>query len=398
MTKFSCLAVFWMLLLFEACSPDVLFQEESTPPTASQIHRQATVVDAHVDTLQRVLMSEVDLGRRLDSGHLDIPRMKEGGVDAQFFAVWVDSPYRGPPAVKRALQLVDAFYRVLTQYPDEIVLAVNRFDIEQAERDGKLAALLGIEGGHAIDGDLGALRMFHRLGVRYMTLAWSNSNAFADSSGDKPRWGGLNDLGRAVVSEMNRIGMIVDISHVSDETFWDVMKVTTKPVIASHSSARALQDVPRNMTNEMLRAVARNGGVVGINFYSTFLSPSYARRARKARSPRPSVPELLRTFDGDLDRVALERYKRGQAPSPAQPPPFDVLIDHIDHVARVAGVDHVGLGSDFDGVDSLPAGMRDVTDLPKITEALLERGYTEREIRKVLGGNFLRVLQEVTER
>lgn len=207
-----------------------------------------------------------------------------------------------------------------------------------------------------------------------------------------------NDLGRSVVAEMNRIGMIVDVSHVSDQTFWDVMEVTTQPVIASHSSARALQDVPRNITDAMLRAVARNGGVVGINFYSSFLSPDYARRAREAGGSWPSVEELMERFQGDVDRVAFERYKRFETVSPVEPPPFEVLIDHIHHVARIAGVDHVGLGSDFDGVDSLPAGLRDVRDLPRITEALLRRGYREEDIRKILGGNFLRVLKQVTGR
>ena len=196
-TKFSFVAAFWAVFLLEACAPESAPDQESAPLTASQIHRRAVVVDAHVDTLQRVLMSGVDLGTRLDSGHIDIPRMKEGGVDAQFFAAWVDSPYRGPAATKRALQLVDAFYRVLGQYPDEMVLALNGSDIKQAPRDGKLAALLGIEGGHAIDGDLGLLRMFHRLGVRYMTLTWSNTNAFADSSGDKPRWNGFKRSGQS---------------------------------------------------------------------------------------------------------------------------------------------------------------------------------------------------------
>lgn len=390
--------VLWVLLTASSCSPASSEAEGPVALSAEALHRDALVIDTHVDTLQRVLMSAVDLGKPLQSGHVDLPRLKAGGVDAQFFAVWVDSPYQGAAAVKRALQLIDALYGVLEGYPDRIALAVHAEDIERLQRQGKLAALMGIEGGHAIAGDLGVLRMFHRLGVRYLTLSWSNSNEFADSSGDRPRWDGLNDLGRSVVAEMNRIGMIVDVSHVSDQTFWDVMEVTTQPVIASHSSARALQDVPRNMTDAMLRAVARNGGVVGINFYSSFLSPDYARRAREGGGSWPSVEELMERFKGDVDRVAFERYKRFETLSPVEPPPFEVLIDHIHHVARIAGVDHVGLGSDFDGVDSLPAGLRDVRDLPRITEALLRRGYREEDIRKILGGNFLRVLKQVTGR
>lgn len=398
MTKrLSILVLFESAIFFlQACSPHGTGDQEARLLREVELHRRAMVVDTHADTLQRVLMSGIDLGKKLDSGHLDIPRMKEGGLDAEFFAIWVDSPYRGPAAVKRALQLVDSMYAVLQEHPDQIALAVNRSDIERLHSQGKLAALIGIEGGHAIDGDLGVLRMFHRLGVRYMTLTWANTNAFADSSGDEPQWNGLNDLGRRVVAEMNRIGMIVDISHVSDKTFWDVMDVTTKPVIASHSCARALQNVPRNLSDEMLKAVARNGGVVGINFYSSFLSPAYTERTHRAHSSFPSVSELMKRFNGDPDRVALERYRFAQTPSLAEPPPFKVLIDHIDHVARVAGVDHVGLGSDFDGMDSLPAGLRDVRDLPKITQALLRRGYKEEEVRKILGENFLRVLKEVT--
>lgn len=397
MTRKLYVVVLLGVVLFpQGCSPHSANRKEDRPLTAAELHRQAVVVDMHADSLQRVLMSGVDLGTKLDSGHLDIPRMKEGGVDAEFFAVWVDSSYQGAAAVQRALRLIDSMYSVLEKYPDQMALALNCSDIERLHREGKLAALLGVEGGHAIAGDLGVLRMFHRLGVRYLTLTWSNTNAFADSSGDQPRWKGLNDLGRKVVAEMNRIGMMIDVSHVSDESFWDVLSVTTQPVIASHSSARALQDVPRNLSDEMLKAVGRNGGVVGINFYSSFLSADYARREREGDSAWPGVRELMKKFKGDADRVAWERYRRSETPSAVDPPPFEVLIDHIDHVAKVAGVDHVGLGSDFDGMDSMPAGLSDVRDLPKITQALIKRGYSEEEIRKILGENFLRVLNEVT--
>ncbi|HEY2931923.1 MAG TPA: dipeptidase [Acidobacteriota bacterium] len=363
---------------------------------ALRIHHKAIVIDTHADTLQRVLMGKQNISQRTQAGHIDLPRMREGGLDAEFFALWIDSPFVGPVAVKRTLDLADAMNQVIGQSGGQMRLATTASDIENNARDGKLSALMGIEGGHAIDDDLGVLRMYQRMGVRYMTLTWSNANNWADSSGEAPKHNGLTDFGRDVVREMNRIGMIVDISHVSDKTFWDTMKVTTKPVIASHSSARALNDVARNMRDDMLREVAKNGGVVGINFYSGFLSPDFARASAASRATRPSVQDLIKKYNGDLNRVAVERYLQYETMSSLTPPPFKVLIDHIDHVAKVAGVEHVGLGSDFDGVDSLPEGIHDVTDLPKITQALLDRGYTERDVGKILGGNFLRVLRTVT--
>ncbi|MGI8782318.1 MAG: dipeptidase [Acidobacteriota bacterium] len=386
-----------LLMLFAGLGLFYSLNGQKTAGGVRRIHDQAIVVDTHADTLQRVLIGKHDITQKLNSGHLDFPRMKQAGLDAEFFAIWVDSPYKGPSAIKRGLQLVDALYRMLAQAPEQASLAVNAADIERLAKAGKVAALMGIEGGHAIDNDLGVLRMFHRLGVRYMTLTWSNTNDWADSSGDTGRHNGLTAFGRQVVGEMNRIGMIVDISHVSDKTFWDTLAATTKPVIASHSSARALSGAPRNMTDDMLRAVAKNGGVVGVNFYSAFLSDDF--RQRSAAGPRAStIEELKLRFHGDLDKVAAERYRSYERPSDVPPPPFSVLIDHIDHIAKVAGVDHVGLGSDFDGVDSMPAGMRDALDLPKITAALLEKGYSEQEVHKMLGGNFLRVLRVVTGR
>ncbi|MBI4455513.1 MAG: membrane dipeptidase [Acidobacteria bacterium] len=361
-----------------------------------KMHQEAIVIDTHADTLQRVLMSNEDISRRSERGHIDLPRMREGGLDAEFFAVWIDAPFVGPAAVKRALQLIDSMYQVIDQSKGELRLALSASDIERNAGEGKLSALMGIEGGHAIDDDLSVLRMYHRLGVRYLTLTWSNRNNWADSSGEPPKWDGLTDFGKGVVREMNRIGMIVDVSHVSDKTFWDVIQVTTKPVIASHSSARALNNVPRNMSDDMLRAVAKNDGVIGINFYSAFLSSQFAKAARLQRSIEPSLADQMKKYRGDLNRIAMERYLGFLTPSPLPRPPLEMLIEHIDHVVKVAGVDHVGLGSDFDGIDSTPEGLRDVRDLPKITEALLDRDYSESDVKKILGGNFLRVLKAVT--
>jgi membrane dipeptidase len=371
---------------------------------ALRLHRAATVVDTHIDTPQRILLEKVDIGRRLPDGHLDIPRMREGGLDALFFSIWVDSPFAGAAAVKRALQLIDAVDRTVAANPKDLALATSAGGLERAVRAGKIAALMGIEGGHAIADDLGVLRLYRKLGVSYMTLTWANPTSWADSSGKEGRDrvkapDGLSDFGREVVREMNRIGMIVDVSHVSDRTFQDVLAVSTRPVIASHSSCRALLDVPRNMTDDMIRALAKNGGVIGINYGSGFLDGDYRKRSEAIRQPGGLQPPA--SLGSDPEAQALWRYRKmsqaqaGSGPR-AEPPPLSRLIDHIDHAARVGGVDHVGLGSDFDGVSSLPRGMEDVSRLPHITEALLARGYSEKDIRKILGGNFLRVLRAVT--
>ncbi len=285
-----------------------------------------------------------------------------------------------------------------------MMMAYSVADIERAHTEKKLAALMGIEGGHSIENDIRLLRDFYRLGVRYMTLSWSNTNEWADSSGDinDPKvqhHNGLTDFGKQVVLEMNRLGMMVDISHVADKTFWDVVAVTKAPVIASHSSARALVSAPRNMTDDMLRAVAKNGGVVDVNFCSCFLDQGYWDAEATQRKDKDAAIHNFaekRTAEGkpptfiELDQIE----KEWQAKLPR--PPFKVLIDHIDHIAKVAGIDHVGLGSDFDGVaGATPQGMNSAADLPKITQALLDRGYSEEDIRKILGGNVLRVFGEV---
>jgi membrane dipeptidase len=285
-----------------------------------------------------------------------------------------------------------------------MTMAFSVADIERAHKQKKLAALMGIEGGHSIENDIHLLRDFYRLGVRYMTLSWSNTNEWADSSGDIddakiPHHDGLTDFGKQVVLEMNRLGMMVDISHVADKTFFDAIATTKAPVIASHSSARALTSHPRNMTDDMLRAVAKNGGVVQANFYSAFIDENYHKAAEAQKTEADAavdahVAELKAagkpvTY---LDKDQVEREWAAKLPRP----PLKSLIDQIDHIAKVAGVDHVGLGSDFDGVSgAMPEGMDSAADLPKITQALLDRGYSAGDIRKILGGNLLRVFSEV---
>jgi membrane dipeptidase len=373
-------------------------------PRARRLHRAALVLDTHIDTPQRILIEKVDIGQRLPSGHVDIPRMREGGLDALFFSIWIDSPFAGGAAVKRTLQLIDVVDRTIRAHPRDLALATSAAEVQRAVRAGKIAGLMGIEGGHAIADDLAMLRLYRKLGVSYMTLTWANPTSWADSSGKENRDTvkapfGLSDFGREVVREMNRIGMIVDISHVSDKTFYDVLAVTSHPVIASHSSCRALTDTPRNMTDDMIRALAKNGGVIGINYGSGFLDGEYRKRAEAARlaTPPPRPPASLSASDPEA--LAGWRYTSlFQAPDRHEPPSLQRLVDHIDHAVKIAGVDHVGLGSDFDGVPSLPRGMEDVSRLPHLTDALLARGYRERDIRKILGGNFLRVLKTVTGR
>jgi len=338
---------------------------------ARRLHRSSIVIDSHNDVTTPMVDEGFDLGSRDTSGRnqTDIPRLREGGVGAEFFSIYVAAAYaRQGRAAARAMEMIDSVLEQVRRHPESLEMARTVADIRRIQRVGKIAALMGIEGGHAIEDSLGALRLFHHLGVRYMTLTHTNTNNWADAAGGisiaaETRHNGLSDFGREVVREMNRLGMMVSISHVSDETFHDVLEVTKAPVIASHSAARALTDVPRNLSDEMLRAIAGNGGVVMVNFYNGFINTEYARpgMARPTKSARTATLEML--------------------------------MQHFEHVIRVAGIDHVGIGSDFDGVDGLlPTGMEDVSKLPTITYELLKRGYSESDVRKVLGENLLRVM------
>ncbi len=305
---------------------------------------------------------------------------------------------------QHTFDLIDSVYEQAAHHPDRMMMAFSVADIERAHRDHKLAALMGIEGGHSIENDMHLLRDYYRLGVRYMTLSWSNTNEWADSSGDidDPKiqhHNGLTDFGKQVVLEMNRLGMMVDISHVADKTFWDTIAITKAPVLASHSSARALVDAPRNMTDDMLRAVAKNGGVVQVNFFSGFVDEDY-RKAMLAQEKDQTAAiqnyiDSLKAQGKPVSYIQVDRLER-EWTAKIPRPPFSSLIDHIDHIAKVAGVDHVGLGSDFDGVSgATPLGMDSAADLPKITQALLDRGYSPDDIKKILGGNLLRVFRQV---
>ncbi|HYE64857.1 MAG TPA: membrane dipeptidase [Pyrinomonadaceae bacterium] len=363
---------------------------------ALSLHRKAIVVDTHNDITSFMLDENYDLGTSsVGKYHTDLARMKEGGLTAEFFSVYVDSTYvKEGGSARRAMDMIDMVYRAVERYPNDLMLATSVADIRRAKRQGKIAALMGIEGGHAIENSLMALRNFYRLGIRYMTLTHNNTNDWADSSRDEARHQGLSDFGTEVVREMNRIGMLVDVSHVSDQAMSDVLDVSAAPVIASHSSARALADHPRNIPDDLLRRIAKNGGVVMVNFFPVFIDQKAldASREREKRL-KPQLDELNERFKDDPNRLEEERGKLHKE-NPLPPTPLSVLIDHIDHIAKVAGVDHVGLGSDFDGVSSLPEEMQDVSQLPNITYELLRRGYSERDILKVLGENFLRAFAE----
>jgi membrane dipeptidase len=375
-------------------------------PKAKQIHDSAIVVDTHADTPQRFLDGGFDIGSTdpADKGHISLDKARAGNLGAEFFSIWVDPRISQNHFAQHTLDLIDSVYQQAARHPDRMMMAFTVADIEHAHKDHKLAALMGIEGGHSIENDVHLLRDFYRLGVRYMTLSWSNTNEWADSSGDitdtkVQHHNGLTDFGKEVVLEMNRIGMMVDISHVSDKTFWDAIATTKAPVIASHSSARALSNHPRNMTDDMLRAVAKNGGVVQVNFFSAFDDPKFLEASQAQAKERDAAVELALAKKRaerqpitylDEDQVQAEWLAR------IPRPPFSSLIDQIDHIAKVAGVDHVGLGSDFDGVSrATPTGMDSAADLPRITQALLDRGYSADDIRKILGGNLLRVFREV---
>ncbi|MDQ2974743.1 MAG: dipeptidase, partial [Acidobacteriota bacterium] len=322
--------------------------------------------------------------------------MKQGGLTAEFFSLYVRPWYvTHGGAARRTLDMIDSVYRAVERHPNDLMLATSAADIRRAKKQNKIAALMGIEGGHAIENSLAALREFHRLGVRYITLTWNNTNDWADAARGEKKHHGLSDFGKDVVREMNRLGMLVDVSHVSDETMSDALDVSKAPIFASHSSARALSNVPRNIPDDLLRRIAKNGGVVQVNFYSVFVdaatvTPQNDERNRRLKAQQDALDEK---YKNDPERLAEEGDKL-DASSPLPPLPISKLIDHIDHIVKVAGIDHVGLGADFDGAVDMPEGAQDVSMLPNITYELLKRGYSEKDIRKILGENFLRVFAE----
>ena len=373
------------------------------PLTIDEVMRSAIVIDGHADTPQRFVDENFDLCDPLSGGNFNLESAKRGNLGAEFFAIWAEpSRYMGQYA-SRTLELIEAVKQQAAKHADEMELTTSAEGIERAHAQGKFAALIGIEGGHSIEVSLERLRQYYALGARYMTLTWNNSNGWADSSGDindasvPHTQDGLSSFGQDVVREMNRLGMMVDVSHVADRTFFSVLSVSRAPVIASHSCARALCASPRNIADDMLRAMASSGGVVMVNFYSAFVSQAY-RDALKMMQPEiDAAVSKARAAGRALSAVDEAKIRRGMMDRIPRPP-LAALIDHIDHVAKTAGIDHVGLGSDFDGVfGQLPEGIDSAADLAKITVALMERGYSVQECRKVLGGNLLRVFREVEQ-
>jgi membrane dipeptidase len=365
---------------------------------AKKLHFSSIVVDTHDDTTQRFLDGEFDLGARNSLGSIDIPRMKEGGLGAIFFSIWIPSKITGPEAVDRAIVQIDAVREEVRKHSNELVLATSAAEVRDARKQGRIAALLGVEGGHMIHSSLGVLRSYAALGVRYMTLTHSGNDEWADASTDKVVHNGLTDFGKEVIREMNRLGVMVDISHVSDKTFYDALEASKAPLFASHSSCRAICDAPRNMTDQMMKDLAAKGGVVQINYHVGFLSQEFrdAEKANPEINKGISTEVVKRCGDNEGcqliegDRLTREYVEQGKLPRVD----FTKIIEHIDHAVKVAGADHVGLGSDFDGAN-MPYGMEDATKLPKITEALLQKGYSEGDVKKILGENTLRVMTEV---
>ena len=388
---------------------DITDSLSDVSPRAMKLWREAIVVDTHNDMPTKVADERYDadvrnvVGFGQGKGSTDYPRLLQSGLTGVFMSAFVDAPYaimKPDSSFARAMMLTNQVKRFVRRHPDRLLFATNGSDLRRAKRQGKVAVFVGVEGGHAIQGSIANLRRLHAAGVRYMTLTWNNGNSWAGAAAgtNNTRTQGLTEYGREIVREMNRIGILIDISHVSDSTFWDAVATSTKPVIASHSSARALATHRRNLTDDMLRAVAKTGGVVNVNFFSQFIDSTYInryaaieprlraedRRLREAGTPN----EQIRT-----QVIALRQQLLDSIPDT----PLSVLIDHIDHIAKVAGVDHVGIGSDFDGVTALPIGMEDVTRLPRIAQALLDRGYRDDDVKKIIGGNMLRVLESAID-
>src|SRR5256886_6888678 len=380
---------------------------ETTPVAGDllSIHRRAIIIDMHADTAQRLVDENTDLQKRLPDGHFDAVRAKEGGLDAQFFSIWVEPELfggGGARAMKRADIQIEAVRNLAAKHPETWELATTADDVRRIAATGKIAALMGLEGGYAIDEKIENVERYYKLGARYMSGAWSVSTSWAGSSGDEiGKTRGLTDFGRAVIREMNRLGMMVDVSHLSDKAFWDIVNTSTKPVIATHSGCRAITNVPRNLTDEMIVALAKTGGVVNVIFYPEHIEPGYSEQKKKVDAEIATL--VQRASDEEMgdaahkklarDRVRAQEYlKRLPRVSVSR------IVDHIDHVVKLVGIDHVGIGSDFDGVQVVPADLKSVADLPNLTAELLRRGYSENDIDKILGGNMLRVMEEVEKK
>lgn len=364
-------------------------------------HDRAYVADTHNDVLLRVMRGE-DISVRTSSGHSDIPRLREGGIDMEVFSVWVDPVTYGPGrSFQRANEMIDSLYRLAERIPGTLEVATSYSDLERIEREGKLAAVIGVEGGHAIENSLEKLEALYHRGMRYLTITWNNSLDWASSAkdevkGDMGPFAGLNKFGREVIQLCNTLGVIVDVSHTGEQTFWDIIRTTTRPVIASHSSVYVLSPHFRNLKDDQLQAIKENGGVVFVNFFPGYLDSTFQKRYLEVENAhREELDSLATIYPPESEDFWYERIQILQDDLLSVAPPVDLLLDHIDYIVNLIGVDHVGLGSDLDGVSVLPRGIEDATRFPVITEKLLERGYSRSDVRKILGENFKRVFREV---
>ena len=382
------------LLLFGAIIVPAAWAADDKPEPVSErarkVHEAGMLFDGHNDLPWRlredgdVKFETLDLSKRLPTGQTDIPRMREGGLKAQFWSVYI--PNEQPNPARSVTEQIDIVHRMIERYPDDLELALNAEDVTRIVKAGKVASLIGIEGGVAIENDLAQLRAFHRLGARYMTLTHNSTLDWADAATDTPKHGGLTPFGERVVREMNRLGMLVDISHVSPGTMDDVLRVSEAPVIASHSSAFAIAPHPRNVPDDILKRLPKNGGVVMVNFFSGFIVPEYAKQMNAARKElRAKYPDTKAFNAAYQEWFKADKFPRGT---------ISTVVDHIDHIVKVAGIDHVGIGSDFDGITAWPVGLEDVASYPRLTEELLKRGYSEGDVHKILGGNVLRAFRE----
>lgn len=365
---------------------------------ADRVLKHAIVIDTHADTPQMMLDVNYDLADPHSPYQVSIPKMRAGHMGAQFFSIWVPTDWPPGGIVQRALDLIDVVNQQVARHSDVLGAAYTADEIVRLHKQGKIAILMGLEGGHIIRDDLRLLDIYYGLGIRYMTLTHTKNTDWADSSGDKPRWNGLTPFGRQVVKRMNRLGMIVDISHVSDKTFYDTLAVTKAPVIASHSSCRALVNVPRDMTDDMIRALAKNGGVIQINFYAVFDSQAYANQDRTiSAQENAAVAAAVKRYAKQgkqlpwPEELKIRRRYESRLPAPS----YTVIADQIDHAVKVGGIDHVGIGSDFDGIEAWPRGMEDDSKIPNLVVELARRGYSESDLEKILGGNTLRVMRQV---
>jgi len=377
-------------------------QTRVDPARVDRLLQRAVVIDLHDDTPQMIVDEGYNLGEKHDYGQVDIPRMRTGHVSGLFLSLWTDSDrYTPVEAIRRTLQQIDGVRREIARHPGDLEMATTSAGILAARQRGHIAILMGVEGGHAIDSDLSVLRSYAELGVRYLTLTHTNHTPWADSASLAGAHNGLTDFGRQVVREMNRLGMMVDISHVSDKTFLDALETSSAPVIASHSSSRALANAPRNMTDDMLRALAKKGGVVHINYYEGFLDAGFAEREKALKAEQAeqnAIDDRTPKFGDRSQNGRAVRQINAQRIAKLGRLPLSRLLDHFEHAIKVAGVDHVGLGSDFDGADDLfPEGMEDISKTPNLVRGLMERGFSDEDILKILGGNTLRVMREVEQ-